>query len=74
MKKILSIFVPALFLVACSGSPDQGKESATDESATVEQQTIVDDETIQSLENTANNIADEAEELATEVESLIDNL
>ncbi len=74
MKKISALLVATLFLFACSGTPDQPKESSKVESETVDTEVIVDDTTFQSLENTANEIADEAEELATEVENLIDNL
>ena len=69
MKKNLAILLLALFAFACSGNSDQTKETTPEET-----ETIIVDENVQSLESAAKEITDEAEELASEVDSLINNL
>lgn len=69
MKKNLFILMSALFLFGCSGSPDQTKESTSEES-----ETVVEEKKLQDLENTTREIIDEAEDLAGEVDSLIQSL
>lgn len=69
MKKLFTFLTLALFVFACSGSPDQTKETSSEDA-----ETSVVDENLKDLESAANEIIDEAEELASEVDSLIQNL
>ena len=69
MKKTLSVLFLALFLFGCSGNPDQAKDTAAEET-----ESIIVDEDLQNLEKAAKEIIEEAEELASEVGSLIQNL
>ena len=69
MKKHLSVLFLALFLFACSGNPDQAKDTSAEET-----ESIIVDENLQNLENATKEIIEDAEELASEVDSLIQNL
>ena len=69
MKKHLSVLFLALFLFGCSGNPDQAKDTGAEET-----ETIIVDENLQNLENSTKELIEEAEELASEVDSLIQNL
>ena len=69
MRKLLPVLMFSLFLFGCTGSPDKSKESTPEET-----ETVINEKTIQELEESAKEIIDEAEELAKEVDDLIQNL
>ena len=72
MQKILAILAAALLLGACSAKPDQTKESADTETEVVVDEASL--EALKTLETTVDEIATDAEELAKEVDELIENL
>ena len=69
MKRNVFILLLALFAFACSGNPDNKKESnpETTETAAVE-------EAIGEIEEAAKEVTDEVEDIAADVDSLIENL
>ena len=69
MKKLIGILMIIAFFVACQGNPGKGKET-TQNPLAVE----VDEGALQEIEEKAGNIADEAENLVTEIDSLIEKL
>lgn len=69
MKKIIPIAMLALFALSCSGSSDKPGDSDQ-----LDPQSTVSEENLQKLENATQEIIEEAEELTSEVDSLLQNI
>jgi PBP1b-binding outer membrane lipoprotein LpoB len=67
MKKGIIVCMAIMFLAACSGNADRKNESSPAESEAVNEQ-------LEQLESAAQEVNEAADELAAEVDSLLNNL
>ncbi|MDF1572907.1 MAG: hypothetical protein P1P82_14965 [Bacteroidales bacterium] len=67
MKKGIIVCMAIMFLTACSGNADRKNETSSAESEAVNEQ-------LEQLESAAQEVNEAADELAAEVDSLLNNL